>query len=135
MTAQPRPNLGGLFDGSTPADRTSSIAGRLGPRLVTTPARAPRDDEPSASRTVDQAGDVKAPKAAAPAASSQQDGSAQRSIDPVDWLDPIRALELYFGLLQAALDANRQFVMGLAGVLVTGGNRLRGGVDSIRTRP
>ena len=35
MTAQSRPNLGGLFDGSTPADRTSGIAGRLGPRLVT----------------------------------------------------------------------------------------------------
>src|SRR6478609_4731559 len=91
MTAQPRPNLGGLFDGSTPADRTSSIAGRLGPRLVTTPAGLPPDDATSASHTVDQAGDTKEPKSAAPAASPQQ-----RSIDPVVWLDPIRALELYF---------------------------------------
>jgi hypothetical protein len=135
MTAQARPNLGGLFDGSTPADRTSSIAGRLGPRLVTTPAGPPRDDATPASPTVDQGGDVKEPKTAAPAAASLQDASAQRSIDPAVWLDPIRALEFYFGLLQAALDANRHFVMGLAGVLVTGGNRLRGGVDSIRTRP
>ena len=54
---------------------------------------------------------------------------------PVSWIDPIRALELYFGLLQAALDANRQFVMGLANAVVTGGTRLRGGLGSVNTRP
>ena len=53
---------------------------------------------------------------------------------PMAWIDPIRALELYFGLLQAALDVNRQFVMGVAGVLVSGGSRLRSGLGSIRTR-
>ena len=34
MTASPRPNLGGLFNGSAPPERSSSIADALGPRGV-----------------------------------------------------------------------------------------------------
>ena len=133
MTSQARPNLGGLFDGSTPADRTSGIAGRLGPRLVPAPAGQPADSATPASSEVEPATDVE--ESTDPPAASLASESAQRPIDPSAWLDPIRALELYFGVLQAMLDANRQFVMGVAGVLVSGGTRLRGGLDSIRPRP
>jgi hypothetical protein len=125
MTSQARPNLGGLFDGSTPADRTSGIAGRLGPRLVTAPVGEPAESGTPASAKAEPAVDVE--ESTDPTAASRGSGSAA-------WLDPIRALEMYFGVLQAMLDANRQFVMGVAGVLVSGGTRLRGGLDSIRTR-
>jgi hypothetical protein len=131
MTSQARPNLGGLFDGSTPADRTSGIAGRLGPRLVTAPVGRPAEGAAPASSKVEPALDVE--ESTDPPAASR--GSSERSIDPLSWIDPIRALEMYFGVLQAMLDANRQFVLGVAGVLVSGGTRLRGGLDSIRTRP
>jgi hypothetical protein len=134
MTSQARPNLGGLFDGSTPADRTSSVAGRLGPRLVTAPAGGSREQPAPASSRGEPEADAKASKAAAPAASSPGGGSTPRPIDPLAWIDPMRALEAYFNVLQAVFDANRQFVMGLAGVLVTGGSRLRGGLDSVKTR-
>ena len=132
MSTQARPNLGGLFNGSTPADRTSGIAGRLGPRLVTAPADRPGASTTPASSTVEPAADAE--ESTDPPAASRESGSAQGPIDPLAWLDPIRALEMYFGLLQAMLDANRQFVMGAAGVLVSGGTRLRGGLDSIRTK-
>jgi hypothetical protein len=132
MTSQARPNLGGLFDGSTPADRTSGIAGRLGPRLVTAPVGEPAESGTPASTKAEPAVDVE--ESPDPTAASRGSGSAERSIDPAAWLDPIRALEMYFGVLQAMLDANRQFVMGVAGVLVSGGTRLRGGLDSIRIR-
>jgi hypothetical protein len=134
MTARARPNLGGLFDGSTPADRTSSVAGRIAPRLVTAPVGRPDEQAPPASPTIEPA-EVGESKIADPAEPPPAGGSSQRPIDPLAWLDPIRALELYFGVLQAVLDANRQFVMGLAGTLITGGTRLRSGLDSIRTRP
>ncbi len=117
MTPQARPNLGGLFDGSMPADRVSSIAGKLGPRSVPAPL-GPAED-PTPAPPSEHTADVRPPGAEG----------------PVSWIDPIRALELYFGLLQAVLDANRQVVMGVAGVLVSSGTRMRDGLGSIRTRP
>jgi hypothetical protein len=133
MSTQARPNLGGLFDGSTPADRTSGIAGRLGPRLVTAPVGLPANTATPAWSKVEPTPDAE--ESTDPTEASRGSGSAQRPIDPSAWLDPIRALEMYFGVLQAMLDANRQFVMGVAGVLVSGGTRLRGGLDSIRNKP
>jgi hypothetical protein len=118
MTRQARPNLGGLFDGSTPADRVSGIAGRLGPRVVTAPL-GPANESPNPAQ---------------PTAGSAPNVQHRNAADPVSWIDPIRVLELYFGLLQAALDANRQFVMGVAGVVVNGGGNLRSGLESIRAR-
>ena len=118
MTAQARPNLGGLFNGSTPADRVSSIAGKLGPSVVSAPVGAPQPDPTPETSAIGLTADVRQPG---------PEG-------PVSWIDPIRALELYFGLLQAVLDANRQLVMGVAAVLVSGGTRKRDGVGSIRTR-
>ena len=135
MTGQARPNLGGLFDGSTPADRTSSVAGRLGPRLVTAPVGRPGEHGVSTPAPADPVGAGTEPMVAEPAAASRGSDSARPPIDPLGWFDPIRALELYFGVLQAVLDANRQCVMGLAGVLVTGGSRLRGGLGSLKTKP
>jgi hypothetical protein len=116
MTGNVRPNLGGLFDGSTPADRISSIAGRLGPRLISAPV-APDVESPAIAATTPQTADVPRPT----------------NDHWTGWIDPIRVLELYFGALQAALDANREFVMGLAGVVVSGGTRLRDGLGSSRT--
>jgi len=118
MTPHVRPNLGGLFDGSTPADRVSGIAGRLGPRLITAPV-GPANERPNPAQ---------------PAVESSPDVQRSKAADPMSWIDPIRVLELYFGLLQAALDANRQFVMGVAGAVVGGGSNLRSGLGSIRTR-
>ncbi len=97
----------------------SGIAGRLGPRLVTA-SFGQCDEDPTPVRfTVEEKADTAAPKAD----------------DRAAWIDPIRALEAYFGVLQTMLDANRQFVMGLAGVLFSSGTRLRGGLDSTRTKP
>lgn len=81
MTARPRPNLGGLFDGSRPSDRPSSMAGKLGPASATT---------------------------------SVAERSQARRPGHSWWMDPIRAVELSFGVLQAALDANREFALALA---------------------
>jgi hypothetical protein len=135
MTGQARPNLGGLFDGSTPPDRTSSVAGRLGPRLVTAPVGRPAEPAVSTPFPAEPAEAGIETSVVDPAAASRASESARPSIDPLAWFDPIRALEVYFGVLQAVLDANRHCVMGLAGVLVTGGSRLRGGLGSTRTKP
>ena len=48
MSADPRPNLGGLFNGSTPPERSSSISGAIGPRfLKQIPVEQPAGEVPT----------------------------------------------------------------------------------------
>src|SRR4051794_30909684 len=117
MTNNARPNLGGLFNGSTPADRVSSIAGRLGPRLVTAPPGKPdqRTATPVDSKAADAA-DATPPSGGQPAGSPRQNSAGRRSLAPttpaapiggteppkvLGWIDPMRALEIYFSVLEA----------------------------------
>jgi hypothetical protein len=90
-----RPNLGGLFNGSTSPTRSSSIAGALKPRLVPIeidgPAKAPINP-PAAQES---------PSSVAP-----------------DWLDPMKALGSYFDLLQTLLDANRKLAEDWLGAVI-----------------
>jgi len=123
MTASPRPNLGGLFNGSTPPGRSSTIAEALGPRGVRLTAVV--DEADSANAAADAAAD------SAPAA-PQADATGQESVPAQDggptpefhwpapnWLNPVTAVEHYFAFLHTLLDANQRFAMSLAGTLVS----------------
>jgi len=133
MSATARPNLGGLFNGSTPPDRSSSIVDPLGPRLITSSPVVDRCDDgnPPESEVAHSVEPEHAPEASNPAAGSR--GSAatgQRTTVPkrgtptptgrltaLEWIDPVKAVEHSFALLQAVLDANREFAVGWANTI------------------
>ena len=96
MTTGARPNLGGLFNGSTPPDRSSRVAGALGPRLLAPAPVTGRNEDSTAAESAD----------------AQPDGAGQRSA--LGWIDPVRAVELYFEFLQSVLNANRDLAVGWA---------------------
>lgn len=102
MTAGSRPNLGGLFNGSVPPEQSSRINGFPGPRLVAAPPVAP--SEVDASTAVPPQGGAADGDIAIGGGSTEQN-----SWSVTDLLDPMKALERYFGLLQSALDLNRDF--------------------------
>ena len=127
MTANARPNLGGLFSGTTPPERSSSIAGALGPRAGTDEDRTDGDrigvpPGPAAPRS---------PSTPPPATTAARVGAGS-SPDPgtgtgtpapqhagdqwaaVQWLDPVRALGFYFDVLQGMFDAHRRLTMAVA---------------------
>jgi hypothetical protein len=134
MTATARPNLGGLFNGTTPPDRSSSIADALGPRLITPSPVVERGDESqSAESEVTYAVEPEnGSRAANPAEPSRGSGATGQRITHVrrggthtptgrehgwtalEWIDPVKAVEHYFALLQAVLDANRELAVGCA---------------------
>ena len=126
MTPRARQNLGGLFNGSTPPDRFSSVADALGPRLITgLPVVEPGDDSTPAEPQ-------HASAAHSPAAPSRGNGAARQHITngqergthpptsqerqwtALEWIDPVKAIEHYFAWLRAVLDANREFAVGWA---------------------
>jgi hypothetical protein len=134
MTAGARPNLRGLFNGSTPPDRSSSIADALGPILITSSPVVERcDGSKSAESEVAHAVEPEhASETGDPAAPSRGSGPTGQRITPVrkrgtrtptgqerrwaalEWIDPVKAVEHYFELLQAVLDANRELAVGWA---------------------
>jgi len=94
MTAGERPNLGGLFTGSTPPERTSSVADVLSPR------------GPTRLRVAAVSADVhELSSAAAPTAGDQRSAA--------EWIDPVKAVERYFAFLQGLLDLNRNLAVGV----------------------
>ena len=111
MSVGPRPNLGGLFNGSTPPERSSSVSGAFGPRfLKQLPADEQADELPSAPElTVGMAASEAPPSATGTAAPA---GHHERR-NVLSLLDPIRIVEQYFAFLQAVLDANRQVAVAL----------------------
>lgn len=129
MTSSARPNLGGLFTGSTPAERSSRITESLGPRLVVTPPVAgDAAQERPTKATADRVGAEKpitatAPTARAadatqPASPSVADGPSSRPAEArgwpaLEWIDPVRAVERYFAFLQSVLDVNRDIAVAL----------------------
>ena len=105
MTGTARPDLGGLFTGSTPPDGSSGIAGALPPRVRTAPPIVERGHDTPPVRSV-----------TAPAVELPQDrepGPEQRRAGP-HWLDPVTAVERYFQLLQTVLDINRDLAIACA---------------------
>ena len=102
MTANGRPNLGGLFTGSTPPERSSTIADALDPPR----ARARAKPAPSIAPPPVAPPRVTTPPAATPSAPPTPGSAA--------WWDPVNALGLYFDFLQGLFDANRAVTMAVA---------------------
>ena len=99
MTASPRPNLGGLFNGSAPPERSSSIADALGPRGVRLSAVADdaATERPAATASKSPAGE----RRIGPASPTRSTPTAPDLPWPAPgWLDPIKAVEHYFAFLQ-----------------------------------
>jgi hypothetical protein len=143
MSANARPNLNGLFNGTTKPDRSSTIADALGPRSsaeapATASPTSSAADEDDASTVVSEVEDRgrpgRASTPAAPAAKSHGTGQLNGRVDapaieangPTDrrhlpaalpWIDPVRAVDRYFEVLQAVLDTNRDVARRLAGVV------------------
>lgn len=120
MTSSARPNLGGLFNGSTPPQRSSRIGGAMGPRLVTSvpisevgrgPLPAGQSDGPPAGSS--SAGQSATPQrpADAPTAAAPRVGS---SAGLVQWADPVHLVNQYFSFLRHILDANQQWALACA---------------------
>ncbi len=124
MTPNSRPNLGGLFTGTTPPERPSAVAAQLGPRLVTAPPVA----EPEGIAAQDAARPEPTPAVGNPA--PPRDSGPIRELGaavpplgaPVgqsnvavalEFIDPLRAVERYFAVLQVVLDINRRAAIAL----------------------
>ena len=107
MTGTARPDLSGLFTGSTPPDRSSGIAGALPPRV----RPAPPVVEHGHGHGTPPARSATAPTVDPP--HTPEPGPEQRRTAP-QWLDPVTAVERYFRLLQTVLDINRDLAITCA---------------------
>jgi hypothetical protein len=129
MTPNSRPNLGGLFTGNTPPERSSAVAAQLGPRLVTAPPAADSKDvtaarditEPSPEPEPAPTGDTPAPDVASgPVRELGADvpplgapvGQSTVAV-ALEFIDPLRVVERYFAFLQVVLDVNRRAAIAL----------------------
>ena len=128
MTTTSRPNLGGLFSGTTPPERSSSIADALRPRGADDD-RAESGRESASSKRTPSEGTTHASVPAANAGPVPGSGTSARTGAPaaphvtgegwaaLQWLDPVRALDYYFDFLQGMFDAQRKLTMGVARAL------------------
>lgn len=118
MTASPRPNLGGLFNGSAPPERSSSIADALGPRGVRLSAVA---DDPVTERPAPASKSLADERRVGPAAPITKSTAPAQSLSwpAPSWLDPIRAVEHYFAFLQTLLDANQRLAVSMVTTVVS----------------
>lgn len=116
MTANGRPNLGGLFTGSTPPDRSSTIADVLDPGAGGA-ASGHAAGRSAASRA---AGRSQTPPSTASTHTARDGASAA-------WWDPVNVLGHYFDLLQGVFDANRAFTMAVATAVTAPLRRTGGG--------
>lgn len=109
MSAVPRPNLGGLFNGSMPPDRSSGVSGAFEPRFlkqlpVDEALRdGPSETPPAAPEPADEV------PSASPGEERRQSGR----------MDPARIVEQYFAFLQLLLDANRDFAVALTNTVMS----------------
>jgi hypothetical protein len=111
MTATARPNLGGLFNGSTPPERSNGIADAVGPRRI---QLAPAADEAD-TRPTEQAPETESAHITPDVPDvDDQPSDGEPRWAPLDWIDPVKAVEHYFAFLQALLDANRELAVAMA---------------------
>jgi hypothetical protein len=116
MTATARPNLGGLFNGSTPPERSSGIADAIGPRRIALAPTVDEADSRSTETETETGAGTEQVTPDAPGVSDQSPDSGPRRA-PLEWIDPVKAVEHYFAFLQAVLDANREVAVALAGMV------------------
>ncbi len=110
MTSNGRPNLGGLFSGSTPPERSSMIADALDSRTGrSTPAGAA--SRPTVPPRQTPARAIPAPPIPAPPVTAHVTTPAAGQ---AAWWDPVNALGYYFDFLQGLFDANRAVTMAVA---------------------
>jgi len=107
MTNGARPNLGGLFNGSTPPQRPSRIADPVSPRLVTT---VPISETPLPPRGTGRPDPV--PAELSHAESPPHSPPAAQPL--AHWADPVGLVNQYFGLLRTLLDINQQWAVACA---------------------
>ena len=130
MTPSSRPNLGGLFTGSTPPERSSAVAAQLGPRPVTaTPLTATKG---IAAQEVPEPEPIPAVGNPAPSLGSGSIRELGAAVPPLgapvgqsnvavalEFIDPLRAVERYFAVLQVVLDVNRRAAIALTTAVVS----------------
>jgi hypothetical protein len=104
-----RPNLGGLFNGSTPPDRSSSISGSVRPRLVTS-SNGGGDKQSGPAAPSGRDANPKSP---------EENNSAAQPPTALGWVDPVRAVERYFEFLAAVLEANRELAVAITGMVTS----------------
>jgi hypothetical protein len=121
MSADPRPNLGGLFNGSTPPERSSSISGAFGPRfLKQLPVEQPAGEvppEPAPSANI-----VPSEESATDAGTETAAGQRWQGLSS---MDPNRIVEQYFAFLQVLLDTNREWAVALTSTVMSLPKRVR----------
>src|SRR5664280_1674795 len=93
MTPSSRPNLGGLFTGSTPPERSSAVAAPRGSGS----AREPGATVPPLGAPVGQSSVAVA----------------------LEFIDPLRAVERYFAFLQVVLDVNHRVAIAVTSAAVS----------------
>ena len=117
MNERARPNLGGLFNGSTPPEQSSSISGAFGPRFL---KQLPVD--PQAGQVPPEA-EVKVGVTSSEAPTSETDtevppGPGDRW-NVLGWVDPTKIVLQYFAFLQVLLDTNRDLALMLTKTVVS----------------
>ena len=109
--ASQRPNLGGLFNGSTPPERSSSISGAFGPRFL---KQLPVEQQ---TGQVPPEAEVKVGVTSPEAPTSETETEVPAGQDDrwsvLSWVDPTKIVLQYFAFLQVLLDTNRDLAVAL----------------------
>ena len=117
MNERARPNLGGLFNGSTPPEQSSSISGAIGPRfLKQLPTDGPaREVPPEPARSNGNAASD------APPSATDTDSPAGQGDrwNVLSWVDPTKIVVQYFAFLQVLLDTNRDLAVSLTSAVMS----------------
>jgi hypothetical protein len=117
MTATPRPNLGGLFNGSTPPEQSSSISGAIGPRFL---KQLPTDGQSrEVPREPARSNGNAAPDAATSATETESPAGQGDRWNVLSWVDPTKIVVQYFAFLQVLLDTNRDLAVSLTSAVMS----------------
>ena len=117
MTSNARPNLGGLFNGSTPPQQPSRIGDPASPRLVTA---VPISETPLPPRGSAPPGPTRSgaatsgPRRSVPPQGKSDPVGLQQAKPVAHWADPVGLVNQYFGLLRTLLDINQQWAVACA---------------------
>ncbi len=101
MTSSARPNLGGLFNGSTTPQQPSRITDPAGPRLV---GAIPVQEVPVHQVPIRAAAEEPTAESVPPGGSGATAG----------WADPVNLVNQYFQFLRTLLDINQQWAVSCA---------------------
>lgn len=117
MTKSARPNLGGLFNGTTPPERSSRISDAVGPRSPRQPPAVGRSEVARPAATPPRAARSAEKGSAVPA-----EAGPRRPVLP--GIDPVRVVDRYFEVLQAVLDLNHAMALAWADLINSASRRL-----------